>query len=144
MEYLVVNKWGRFQHYKNRNPPWIKFYACTLDDYQISQLPELAQLHLLKLWLVAARMDNKIPFNVNWLAERLSCDPAILTDSIERLLNGGWLKTHAISELDACQQTVSDMPPADSMLSREEKSRDRDRRGSTGPVVDKPAYSEQF
>ena len=33
MTYRVKN-WSKFQHYKNRNPPWIRLHVEILDDYK--------------------------------------------------------------------------------------------------------------
>jgi len=34
MQFLAVKNFERFQHYKDRNPPWIKLHAAVLDDYE--------------------------------------------------------------------------------------------------------------
>ena len=33
LKYRVKN-WSKFQHYKNRNPPWIRLHVEILDDYK--------------------------------------------------------------------------------------------------------------
>src|SRR5690606_19747530 len=35
--YLTVKNFERFQHYKDRNPPWIKLYNDLLDDYEFGR-----------------------------------------------------------------------------------------------------------
>jgi hypothetical protein len=62
MKYLRVKKWDEHQHYTDRDPPWIKVYNRLLDDYDFLSLAESAQSHLVKLWLLASRTDNKIPY----------------------------------------------------------------------------------
>ena len=32
MHHLRVRNWERYQHYKERNPPWIKLYVELLDE----------------------------------------------------------------------------------------------------------------
>lgn len=38
--FLRVKNFDRFQHYKDRTPPWIKLYNDLLDDYDFSCLPD--------------------------------------------------------------------------------------------------------
>ena len=33
-----VKNWDEFQHYKDRNPPWIKLHNHLLDDYEFEML----------------------------------------------------------------------------------------------------------
>lgn len=63
MKFLAVRNFDTFQHYRDRNPPWIKLYYALLDDYAFLQLTEQQQIHLVMLWLVASRHDNRIPYD---------------------------------------------------------------------------------
>lgn len=90
MEYLRVANWGRFQHYKDRNPPWIKLHTSLLDDYGFKRLPGEAKWQLLFLWLVAARQDNHIPDDREWLAELFHVGQDKL--EIDLLIDRGWLE----------------------------------------------------
>ena len=90
MDYIKVVNWGRFQHYKDRNPPWIKFHTSLLDDYDFQRLPGNAKWQLLLLWLVAARQDNRIPDDSEWLASLFHVFPDDL--EIELLVERGWLE----------------------------------------------------
>ena len=90
MKTLVVANWGKFQHYRNRNPPWIKFHTSLLDDYEFQRLPGEAKWQLLLLWLVAARQDNRIPDDREWLASLFHVTEDEL--QIELLVDRGWLE----------------------------------------------------
>ncbi len=90
MDYIMVVNWGKFQHYKNRNPPWIKFHTSLLDDYEFQRLPDAAKWQLLLLWLVAARQDNRIPDDKEWLASLFHVFPDDL--EVELLIDHGWLE----------------------------------------------------
>lgn len=52
MRYGVKN-WCRFQHYKHRNPPWIKLYRDILNDPDWHNLPADTAKVLVMLWLLA-------------------------------------------------------------------------------------------
>ncbi len=98
MDYLAVRNWGTFQHYKDRNPPWIKLHTSILDDYEFQHLPDGAKWQLLLLWALAARKDNRIPYDRVWIASTIgvlhpdtgSVDVGGL--EIELLVEGGWLE----------------------------------------------------
>ena len=86
---LSVKDWGTFQQYKDRNPQWIKFHLAVLDDYDFQRLPDTAKAHLLLIWLLAARVDNRIPNDPAWIAQRIGVRQKNL--QLERLLKDGWL-----------------------------------------------------
>lgn len=89
MRYLVVKNFERFQHYKNRNPPWIKLHAALLTDYEFSQLPDRSKGHLMLIWLlVSQRDDRRIPDDPKWVAAHLGSSEKI---DLDILVTNGWL-----------------------------------------------------
>jgi hypothetical protein len=74
MRFLRVKNWEQHQHYKERNPPWVKFYTALLDptvEPEYSALGDDAKLLLHHVWLLAGVTDNNIP--ERWLnADRLN------------------------------------------------------------------------
>ena len=40
MDFFRVTNWDQYQHYKDRDPTWIKLYARLLDDYEFATLPD--------------------------------------------------------------------------------------------------------
>jgi hypothetical protein len=71
VNYLAVKDFATFQHYRDRNPPWIKLYGAVLSDVKFLQLPEAAQAQLVKLWILASQMGNPLPNNQKLLAGRI-------------------------------------------------------------------------
>ena len=51
---LVPKNWGEFQHYKRRNPPWIRLHQSLLDNYEFQCLPVASRALAPMLWLVAS------------------------------------------------------------------------------------------
>jgi hypothetical protein len=49
--YIIVPKWERFQHYKDRDPVWIKVYTKLLHDPAFMQLSLAARGLLVVIWL---------------------------------------------------------------------------------------------
>lgn len=58
---LIVKNWGRFQHFKDRDPVWIKLYRSILTDPDVMSLTPRAFRTLVLLWLVAARGNGALP-----------------------------------------------------------------------------------
>jgi hypothetical protein len=85
---LAVKDFEKFQHYKDRHPPWIKLYRSLLDDDELAALPEAAQMQLVKLWLVASTCDNRILFDRRRIVQRIGAKSRLYLDE---LIAGGWL-----------------------------------------------------
>lgn len=67
-----VKNFEKFQHYKDRSPPWIRLYNSLLDDYEFARLPDASKAHLLAIWLLASRYENKVPYDPEWVARRIN------------------------------------------------------------------------
>jgi len=72
MNTFRVKNYEAFQHYKDRAPPWIKLYNELLDDYEFGQLPDASKMHLVAIWLLASRSENKIPYDAAWVSKRIN------------------------------------------------------------------------
>lgn len=66
-----IKNWEKFQQYKDRDPKWIKLHRDLLDDYEFDQLSEIQQVHLLKIWLLAAKLHNDLPYDPVWIAKKI-------------------------------------------------------------------------
>ena len=56
-----VKDWSKFQHFKDRKPPWIKLYRDLLDDLEWHELDPLAAKALVAIWLIASENDGCLP-----------------------------------------------------------------------------------
>jgi len=59
-DYKIKN-WHKFQHFKDRRPPWIKLYRDILDDIEWHNLPDESAKTLIMLWLMASENNGNIP-----------------------------------------------------------------------------------
>jgi hypothetical protein len=50
--YIIVPKWERFQHYRDRHPTWIKVYSRLLHDPKFLGLSLAARGLLITIWLL--------------------------------------------------------------------------------------------
>ena len=53
MKYKIKN-WNKFQHFKDRNPPWIKLHKDVINNREIMMLSPEAFRFLVCLWIIAA------------------------------------------------------------------------------------------
>ena len=51
---MRIKNWKKFQHFKNRRPPWIKLYRELLDDPKWHELTGEDAKFLVMLWLLAS------------------------------------------------------------------------------------------
>ncbi len=87
--YFRIKNFERFQHYKNRRPPWIKLYNSLLTDLEFNSLTEVQQLHLLKLWLLASQNKNKLIYDSSTIRKRLGLDSRL---SLEVFVKAGFIE----------------------------------------------------
>jgi hypothetical protein len=67
---MEIKNWSKFQHFKDRKPPWVKLYRDLLDDIEWHELDPKAAKVLVMLWLIASEDDGHIP-PIKQLAFRL-------------------------------------------------------------------------
>lgn len=89
--FAIVN-WADYQHYSKRRPPWIKFYASLLDNHEMSQLRASSRLLAPLLLLLAARTENEIPNDVQWLANQLQMNTVQIAEGLKDLLAIGFIE----------------------------------------------------
>ena len=108
--YLQVKNWDRFQHYHNRPfaPYWIKLYTELLDDYAFNKLTERDRGRLLRVWLLASRLRNKIPHDDRYVGRAISARGAF---SLQTYIDGGWLEPW-VERGDAAQESPPGSRPA--------------------------------
>jgi len=93
MNYRVKN-WGKFQHFKDRRPPWIKLYRDILDDIQWHKLDGDSAKLLVMIWVIASEDGGNLPAN-DELAFRLRITESALNSTISKLNH--WLEQYDIS-----------------------------------------------
>ncbi len=82
--FFSVTNYDSQQHYKDRGPTWIKLYNRLLDDYQFAMLADAAKWHLIGIFLIASRHNNRIPADPAWLARQIGATGAIALEPLER------------------------------------------------------------
>jgi hypothetical protein len=84
---LHVKNWNSFQHYKNRNPIWIKLHKSLLDNYEFQCLPVASKALAPMLWLLASEyVDGVIDASAEKIAFRLHMTADELKDALIPLI----------------------------------------------------------
>ena len=100
---MRVKNFAKFQHFKDRRPPWIKLYRDILDDMEWHELDGDSAKTLVMIWVIASENSGALPEKKN-LAFRLR-----MTESrLEQILNNlsHWLELDDIKLISARYQDV--------------------------------------
>lgn len=62
-----IRNWEKFQHYKDRNPPWIKLHVEILSSADWVMLDDASKLLAVVCMVVAAKHDGTVPDNAGYL-----------------------------------------------------------------------------
>jgi hypothetical protein len=91
-QYLRVTNWNRYQHYKQRNPAWVKFYVDLLDPHnKLNDLPVTTRFLFDRMLLLAASWDNAVPNCPETLGTLLRMESEDCREGVALLLKGRWL-----------------------------------------------------
>jgi len=82
--YLSIANWQDFQHYKDRNAPWIKLGVDLLQDYSFGKLADETRCHFLMICLLAVRLDNQIPYDPDWVGKMIQAHKRVDLDALIR------------------------------------------------------------
>ena len=94
-KYFSVSNWNEFQHYKDRNPPWIKLHNQLLDNYEFENLTDSTKGHLLCIWMLASRTNNKLPYDQLWIKRKIGANSTIDLKSLE---NSGFIEVQGVEQ----------------------------------------------
>jgi hypothetical protein len=98
---MRIKNWSKFQHFKDRRPPWIKLYRDILDDIDWHELDPLASKVLVMCWLIASENDGKIP-EIKTLAFRLRLSEKQTSEAVIKLSH--WLDHDDINAISVRYQ----------------------------------------
>ena len=84
-----IRNFTKFQHFKDRKPPWVKLYRELLDDLEWHELDAKSSKVLVMLWLIASESEGLLP-DEKKLAFRLRMSPRDVISSCNSLSH--WLE----------------------------------------------------
>ena len=98
---IRIKNWEKFQHYKHRDPPWIRVYKGLLNDREWFALDDGAARKLVEFWLIASESDGALP-NPKDLAFRLRITEKQVASVLSKLSH--WLEHDASTTLAECER----------------------------------------
>jgi hypothetical protein len=96
---LRIKNWEKFQHYKDRDPPWIKLHRGLLNDPDWHDLDPVAAKSLVMLWMIASENEGNLP-DARKLAFRLRTTEIKMRSILQQLSH--WLAHDASKPLATC------------------------------------------
>ena len=82
-----IKDWKKFQHFRDRNPPWIKLHKQLIDDPDWHSLDAKSAKILVMLWIIASEckdLDGKLP-PIRTLSFRLRVTENAINDAFANL-----------------------------------------------------------
>jgi hypothetical protein len=126
---MRIKKWSNYQHYKTRNPPWIRLHKSIIDDPDWHDLDGQSAKALVMLWLLASEdksMEGRLPC-VRKVAFRLRMTENQINQAISKLSH--WLEHDASEVLADC---LHDAPKSLSYTETETDNSETDTKRSYG------------
>lgn len=112
MRYYTVTNWSKFQHYRDRNPPWIKLHYELLSSRDWVMLDDASRVLAVACMLIASRNEGNVPDDPAYLKRvaYLNKDP-----NFKPLLESGFLKLAS-----NCKHMLADARPETETETEEE------------------------
>jgi hypothetical protein len=101
MTTIAVKNWERFQHYKDRDPPWIKLYRDLLTSEPWVLGTDLSRLIQVAITLLAARYQNAIPYQFRMLKKvgSFDCTEKQFSEAIKFLESVNFLEVQSLTSV---------------------------------------------
>lgn len=150
MRIISLKEWARLQHYKDRNPPWVKLYRDLLTSESWVLGTDISRLVQVASMLLAARYGNQIPYRWDLLRKvaSLECTEKQFDEAVRYLCSNNFLEVQQVtSESEELVQPASTpLATCTSEERRGEKRRDREEgarsRALAVPGLDLKAWEE--
>ena len=86
---MRIKNWAKFQHFKNRRPPWIKLHREILDQRDINVISDRSFRVLINCWLLASEdreLEGILP-TIQDIAFRVRIEEKYIVESLQELTN---------------------------------------------------------
>jgi len=125
---MRIKNWNRFQHFRDRKPPWVKLYRDLLDDRDWHNLEPKAAKMLVMLWLLASENDGHLPsdediaFRLRLSIQQVKHDISKLSHWLEQSdikpISGGYQDDPLETEGETETEGEGEKPPAKKIATR--------------------------
>lgn len=99
MNVISLKGWDHFQHYKDRDPPWLKLYRDLLTSESWVLGTDTSRLVQVASMLLAARYNNQIPYRWDLIRKvsSLECSEKAFDQAIQHLSASNFLEVQALT-----------------------------------------------
>lgn len=108
-KYLRVKDWDKYQHYKDRNPPWIKLETDTFINYDFARLHDASKLLAICIWTLASRYKDPklglVPNDFQYIKRQCNLGDLVKPEHLKELINQGYI-IDASNMLADCKQSA--------------------------------------
>ncbi len=115
---MRIKDWDQFQHFKDRNPIWIKLYRTLLDDIEWHKLSGDEAKALVMIWLLASEKKGELPE-----AKEIAFRMRITESKAKQILTN---LSHYVIQSD--DSLISDIDQTDALEKRRERDREEKRK----------------
>ena len=124
---ITIKNYTRFQHFKDRRPPWIKLYRELLDDRQWHDLPPECAKLLVECWLLASEQHvaGIITGDIEDIAFRLHRTAAEVWPLLQAVAVQGFIDISSDDDINVISERYQDDAPETETEERENKRRKR-------------------
>ena len=119
---LRVKNWRQFQHYRDRNPPWIKLHFSMLSSADWVTLDDASRVLAIACMLIASRSEGQIDGSEAGLAYLKRVAYLNKTPSLKSLIDCGFLEPAS-----GCKQMLADARPETETYTKETEREERQR-----------------
>jgi len=121
-EMLAVANWEKYQHYKDRNPPWIKLHFSLLTSRDWVMMSDASRVLAIACMLIASRNDGKVPNDPEYIKRvaYLSSLP-----KLKPLIDSGFLIRDSAYLADDSTMQAEFRPESETETETEKRQRQR-------------------
>jgi hypothetical protein len=106
-DYFEIKNWRKHQHYRDRNPPWIKLHVEILSSQDWVMLSDASKLLAVVCMVIAAKADGKVPNNPTYIKRVAYLDHE---PKLNDLIRCGFL-VNPLAHDSESKQTLADARP---------------------------------
>ncbi len=147
MNVIALTGWDRFQHYKDRDPPWVKLYRDILTSESWVLGSDTSRLVQVASILLAARYNNQIPHRWDLIRKVacLECSEKQFNEAIKHLATNHFLAIQQVTNgVEVVAQDASSVLAKCSSETESEQSREETEQIEIGARASRSAQATRL
>lgn len=126
-----IKNWEKYQHYKDRNPPWIKLHVEILASEDWVSLADASKLLMVVCMVIAARENGVLPGNADYIKRVAYLDKR---PDLSPLIECGFLE-EVLAEASESKQAQA--------IARPEKEGETEKKDTRSADADPPIHFDE-